>query len=509
MVTVKNLSFTYNGGEKPALSQISLDILPGELVLLCGTSGCGKTTLLRLLKQELAPYGTQTGEITVAVPGEAVGFVMQNPDTQIVTDKVWHELAFGLENLGIPGDTIARRIGETAAYFGIDAWLEQDTATLSGGQKQILNLAACMVCQPRLLLLDEPTAMLDPVAADQFLTLVQRLNRELGVTVVIVEHRLEAVLPMADRTVVLDQGLIVPDALPEKAMPAAWQIHRMLSGEGPAPLTVRDGKMFLQRHFDGFSGSLAIPEPPVKTGKPLLMGKHLAFRYDRQAPDLLQDISLEIDPGDFYCIVGGNGVGKSTFLKVLAGVCKPYRGNVTASGKVAMLPQNPRLVFLYDTVLRDYVAVADETRALAVAQSLGIAHLLDRHPFDLSGGEQQKAALGKLLLVEPQVLLLDEPTKGLDVAARDELAAFLRTLCGQGTAVVVVTHDLDFCSENATCCALLSGGHLLGADEPHRFFSGNRFYTTAAKRIGEDFCTNAITPREVADCLIAGKEHRS
>lgn len=541
MVTVKNLNFTYGGGAQPALSEISLEIQAGEFVLLCGPSGCGKTTLLRLLKRELAPYGVLSGEIwydgVLQNQGEdrvcagEIGYVMQNPENQVVTDQVWHELAFGLESLGIPAPIIARRIAETAAYFGIHDWLYQDTASLSGGQKQILNLAACMVCGPKLLLLDEPTAMLDPIAAENFIALLRRLNEELGITVIVAEHHLEVLLPIADRVVVLEQGGLIfneaPRALAEaflrgmirnsflKSMPAAFQIHQLLSGEGVAPLTVREGKHYLRHHYHGVSGKLEIPAPCLQGNKPLLEGKHLYFRYDRQTPDLLQDISLRICPGDFLCVVGGNGVGKSTLLKVLSGVCKPYKGKVTSRGRVAMLPQNPKLVFLMDTIQGDYEIMLKtlgvpssqwEGRIQEVTQKLGILPLLSRHPYDLSGGEQQKAALGKLLLHEPQVLLLDEPTKGLDAEAKQHLGAILQKLCNQGTAIVMVTHDLDFCGDNATKVALLSAGQWMGEDTPHGFFSGNRFYTTATARIGGDFCKNAITPQELASFLSAQGE---
>lgn len=540
MVTVKNLSFTYGGGRQPALSKISLEIQAGEFVLLCGPSGCGKTTLLRLLKPELAPYGALSGEIRYdgalqrqeePVGAGGIGYVMQNPENQVVTDQVLHELAFGLENLGIPAPMIARRIAETAAYFGIHDWLYQDTASLSGGQKQILNLAACMVCGPKLLLLDEPTAMLDPIAADTFIALLRRLNEELGITVLVAEHHLEALLPIAHRVVVLEQGRIVfndhPRGLAEafshgsfgngflKSMPAAFQIHQLLGGEGTVPLTVREGKNYLTHRYQGVSGTLETPAPRLQAEEPLLYGQHLYFRYDRHTPDLLQDISLRICPGDFLCVVGGNGVGKSTLLKVLSGVCKPYKGKVIAGGRVAMLPQNPKLVFLMDTVQGDYEALLKtldvpscqwESCIQEVAQKLGILPLLSRHPYDLSGGEQQKAALGKLLLCKPRVLLLDEPTKGLDANAKQRLSTILHNLRDEGTAIVMVTHDLDFCGENATKVALLSAGQWMGEDTPNEFFSGNHFYTTAAARIGGDFCKNAITPQELVSFLRAQGE---
>lgn len=537
LLSVKNLDFTYGGQAENVLSGVSMHLREGEFAVLYGPSGCGKTTLLRLLKREIAPFGELSGEIryrgciqTELPPRESageIGYVMQNPENQVITDKVWHELAFGAESLGLPGEVIHRRVAETAAYFGIDEWFQKDTAVLSGGQKQILNLAAVMVCNPRLLLLDEPTAMLDPIAATTFLQLLHRLNRELGVTVLIAEHRLEEVLPMADRVLVMDKGNIVMDIPPVdltkalskgdahgallKAMPASVQIHQLLSGEGLSPLTVREGKAYLQKHFTGITGTIEVPERKMSGEAPVLEAKEVYFRYERESPDILQGATTRVFPGDFLCIVGGNGVGKTTLLQVLSGIRKPYRGKVTVGAGVSMLPQNPRLVFLSSVLKTDYqdmlgalgVPASEwENRIEAVAGQLGIRHLLERHPYDLSGGEQQKAALGKILLGNPRVLLLDEPTKGMDAQARDVLSGILRGLCKTGTAVITVTHDLDFCGENATGCALLSDGRLIGEGEPHGFFSGNRFYTTAAARIGGDFCENGITCQEVASFLL-------
>lgn len=529
MLSVKNLTFTYNGAPEAALQDVSLELEAGDFVLLCGPSGCGKTTLLRLIKRELAPYGQMQGSITLEGIWDAgrVGFVMQNPENQVVSETVLQELAFGAENLGYPRDVIARKVAETAAYFGLEDWLCKETAHLSGGEKQILNLAACMVCSPDVLLLDEPTAMLDPIATTSFLSLLRKVNEELGVTVLMTEHRLEEVLPMANRLVLLEEGRVAAASHPQDigdllckrptvlgSMPASVQIHTLLSGRGEVPLTVRAGRKYLKETYSCHPGHLDLPERKVPEGTPLLEGKNLYFRYTKDGKDVLSGLSVTVRPGECLGIVGGNGAGKSTLLKVLAGVSKPYSGKIRGVGTVSMLPQNPRLVFLAETLREDYHNMLNlmgipktewETRIGALAAMLGLSHLLDRHPYDLSGGEQQKAALGKVLLREPQVLLLDEPTKGLDSESRQILGLILKDLQGKGMGIVLVTHDLDFCSQYATSCGLLSGGTLVGEGEPHGFFSKNRFYTTAAYRIGSVCCDNGITPSEVA-AFLQGRE---
>lgn len=519
MVQIKDLTFTYNGCETPTISHISLAIPEGSFTVLAGPSGSGKTTLFRLLKQELAPFGAQSGDIQIAGT-DFVGFVMQNPDNQIVTDKVWHELTFAGEHLGLSPELIQRRVGEIAAYFGITDWLSKDTHTLSGGQKQILNLAAVMVCSPSLLLLDEPTAMLDPIAAANFFSLLRKINEELGVTILLVEHRLDEVLALADRVLVMEAGQMAADFIPRdfgkmaaqsaavaSVMPETLRLYTQVGIQTNLPLTVREGSALLRKLYPGVSGSLAVEATPAKD-KPIVEMKNVFFRYERMSPDVLDGVTLKAHPGECFCLVGGNGVGKSTLLKILSGVHKPYRGHVNVGGTVAMLPQNPKLVFLTDTLQGDYEnylrALGRQEQGLieTVTAQLGIAHLLHRHPYDLSGGEQQKAAIGKLLLANPQVLLLDEPTKGMDLPARKALGAILTNLKKAGVCVVVVTHDLDFCSQYGDWCGFLSHGKLIAAGEPHEFFPDNRFYTTAAHRVGRDVCRNGITPDEIAAFLL-------
>lgn len=535
ILQIENLNFRYPGAERNAVDGVSFSVHSGEFMVVCGVSGCGKTTLLRLLKPELAPAGKLGGRI-VYCGGERtpaqIGYVLQNPDNQIVTDKVWHELAFGLENLGLPTEVIRRRVGEMANYFGIQDWFRKKTDELSGGQKQLLNLAAVMVMQPRVLILDEPTSQLDPIAASDFIATLQKLNRELGLTILLVEHRLEEVFPIADRVLLMDSGRVlvcdapekIGDALPDghpmrAALPSAVRIFRSVQVADRCPLTVREGRDFLERHFGDRRGTL--PEPAYRHGENVAVElKNVWFRYEKDLPDVLRGTSVQVYAGEIYAVLGGNGTGKTTMLQVIAGVCKAYRGKVLIAGKqirdyggnslyrgvLALLPQNPQTVFIRDTVRADLTEMLEvhgvpkaerEKKIMDVAEKLSIASLLDRNPFDLSGGEGQKCALAKVLLTNPGILLLDEPTKGIDAGGKLVLKDILERLKADGMTVLLVTHDVEFAAETADRCALFFDGEILSADTPMRFFGGNTFYTTAANRMARTLCPNAVTCGQV------------
>ena len=539
---VKNLSFTYPNRKEAALDGLNFSVERGSFTVLCGQSGSGKTTLLRLLKRELAPHGTLSGEIlsggaplsTLSDRRSAaeIGFVRQDPDEQLVTDKVWHELAFGLESLGLKNGDIRRRVGEMASYFGIQSWYHSETDRLSGGQKQLLNLASVMVMQPKLLLLDEPTSQLDPIAAADFIATLQKLNRELGLTILLSEHRLEEVFPVADRVIVMERGRPCLTGTPRElcgvlrshplaqGLPSASRIWAGLDvPDTPCPLTVREGRELLETYFAGRAGAL-VPVRPRPETPPVLQADGLCFRYEKEAPDVLRELSLSVHGGEIFALLGGNGAGKTTTLHLLAGLEKPYRGTIRVLGKkmkdykngalyrgcLSLLPQSPRTVFLKDTVREDYrqlleahgVKAGEQAEKIdAMAARLDIAPLLDRHPYDLSGGEQQKCALGKLLLTDPKILLLDEPTKGLDAEYKERLRTLLHALRTEGKTIVLVTHDVEFAAAVADRCALFFDGEVIADGAPNEFFSGNHFYTTAASRIARAVFPNAVLCEEV------------
>ncbi len=529
-----HLCFTYPEQTEPALKDISLTIHEGEFILLCGMSGCGKTTLLRQFKPALTPHGEHGGTISYwnkpiqdcaeRILASEIGYVMQFPEEQIVTDKVWHELAFGLESLGYDTQTIRLRTAEMASFFGIEAWFSQDTARLSGGQKQLLNLASIMAMQPKVLLLDEPTSQLDPIAAADFLAAVKKINTELGITVVLIEQRLQDAFQLADRVVAMDKGTILTDAAPKQAgaelviqnhpmaqaLPAPMRVYGELNNaSSPCPITVREGRQWLEGLFQENApqyARLISSARPAKKEEALRLSA-CWFAYERGETDAIQNLSLTIPKSELFCIVGGNGTGKSTALKLMAGICKPYRGKVTMKGKTALLPQNPQALFLKNSVGDDLDEVldrklsADARKKLVqnIAASVGIDGLLRRHPYDLSGGEQQRAALAKVLLTKPDILLLDEPTKGLDAFHKKVLAGILRDLIHSGITVVMVSHDVEFCAEHADECALFFNGSVISTGCTREFFAGNSFYTTAASRMTRGWFVNAVTNGDVIE----------
>lgn len=520
--SIRDLSFTYPQEQEPAIKNIILDIPEGEITLICGASGSGKSTLLRRLKSCLADHGTASGSILffgrelsetpAQEQAQRIGFVFQHPDDQIVTDKVFHELAFGPESLGWRQDKMRLAVAEAASFFGMTNSFESKVQSLSGGQKQLLNLASAVAVHPDVLILDEPTSQLDPIAASDFFAALRKLNRELGLTVILTEHRLEEALSMADKLAVLDSGRLVAFGAPEQtvleikdsplfeSMPAAVRIFSALGGEGNAPLTIGQGRAFIS----GFEPKRTLPSrtahKPSETAAEL---KECWFRYEKSAPDVLCGLSLKLHRGEVFSLVGGNGSGKSTTVGILSGTLKPYRGRVKLNGsRVAALPQDPRELLARNTVLDELKEMnAPQERVNGIIELMELGDILERHPFDISGGEQQRLALGKALLTEPDVLLLDEPTKGMDGQMKKRLGELVRTLAEQGKAVLIVSHDIEFAARFSDRCAMLFRGGIVTENAPREFFSGNCFYTTAAAKLSRGIVTDAVLCEEVIECL--------
>ena len=529
---IKDLTFTYPTREEPALDNVTLDIRRGEFVTLCGPSGCGKTTLLRHLKPSAVPHGAKTGavyfnntligELSAYDAAAKIGFVMQSPDNQIVTDKVWHELAFGLESLGQKTSEIRLRVAEMASYFGIQTWFHKPVAELSGGQKQMLALASVMALQPSALILDEPTSQIDPIAAGEFLATVGKINRELGVTVILTEHRLEEAFPLSTRAIVMDHGRIIADGAPREvglqmrgqnhgmflAMPTPMRVWSSIDSEklsdDDCPITVRDGANWLSKQC---IMNCELPtQPQVESTRPAVEMDDVWFKYGKDLPDVVKDLSFSANYGEITAILGGNGTGKTTMLSLISGMNTPYRGKVQAEAKVFTLPQDPQTLFVAKTVREDLLEILSERklpkdeklRKLADMVKLCRLHeLLDAHPYDLSGGEQQRAALAKVLLLQPEILLLDEPTKGFDAEFKQIFAAILRKLAAAGAAVIIASHDVEFCAEYADRCALFFDGGIVTENAPRAFFSGNRFYTTSANRMAREVLPEAVTAGDI------------
>ena len=454
-----------------------------------------------------------------------IGFVFQSPDAQIVTDRVSSELAFGLENAGVPPEEIRRRVAEMAGFFGIESWYHKEIDALSGGQKQLLNLASVMVMNPKVLILDEPTSQLDPVSAGNFISMLEKLNRELGQTILLTEHRQEELFPLADRVGLMEAGelkavlppkemaalLLEQNAPLAKALPTPAKIAWALGEKAGLPLTMKEGRSFLMSLSSGTSGEPEIPEP-LADGEKALEAKNIFFRYDKDARDVLKDFSLTLQRGRCLALLGGNGAGKTTMLQVLAGILPPYRGKVKRqTKKIAYLSQNPRAVFLKETLEEDFTLArqdANDWRQELSASPFfqGLIPLLERNAMDLSGGELQKAALFKVMLTQPEVILLDEPTKGLDPFAKEELGDILREWTLQGKSLLLVTHDVEFSARYADECAFLFDGGIVSKGTPRSFFATNQFYTTAACKMSRGILGDAVTAEEVihlavgADC---------
>ena len=644
ILEVEAFSFQYPEASAPALKQVDMTVEEGSFVVLCGKSGCGKSTLLRQCKSVLAPHGQRSGairycgvpldEVSHRTQSAEIGYVLQNPDNQIVTDKVWHELAFGLESLGCDTPTIRLRVAEMASYFGIQDWFMRNVSELSGGQKQLLNLASVMAMHPRLLILDEPTSQLDPIAASDFLETVRKINRDIGTTILLTEHRLEDVIPWADSLLVMDSGRMIATGTPSEigqrlhdmghdmflSMPTPMQIYagvtareqlpgaetvelKQTSSAGsagadetpsgdnrdrphalPCPLTVSEGRRWMQELLGaeavrtepqpsdaagakerngkpqnpsagrtspeetlaacgerekGASAAAEMPEPAGKRNPkdarggdiPAIRVRDVWFRYDRDLPDVVRGLSMDVRRGEIFAIVGGNGTGKSTTMNLIAHIRFPYRGRIWLNGRdinkysddelyhgfLGVMPQNPQSLFVKKTVREDLYEMIDGKRQKktsaypidmpkkeaveGIVSLTMLEDLLDRHPYDLSGGEQQRLALAKVLLLRPQILLMDEPTKGIDNYFKRDLGQILRRLTAHGVTVLMISHDVEFCAQYADRVGLFFQGNLVTSNTARAFFAGNSFYTTAANRMARHFYPDAVTAEDVITAM--------
>lgn len=556
---IENLNFKYPSVDKVVLNNINLSIEEGDFITICGMSGSGKSTLLRHLKPILTPHGEKTG--TILYKGEnieniefksqisEIGYVMQNPDNQIVTDKVWHELAFGLESLGLDTQTIRLRVAEMANFFGIQNWFHKSVEELSGGQKQLLNLASIMAMQVETLILDEPTSQLDPIAAMDFLETIKKINSELGVTIIISEHRLEEVIPMSDKIIVMDKGSIIAqgnapnviNSLKEQkseifvAMPSAIQIYSKIQSDKPCPITVRQGRKFLEEIIRQNNIKIDIEKenPNIKNKNTisklfdfytkkedyLINIDEIYFKYEKNSNDVIKGLKLKIHKGEFIALLGGNGSGKTTLLSIIIGLQKAYRGRIKLKEKnlsFGLLPQNPQTLFVKKTVKLDLLemlsdsCMSEDEKLKIIEKMMNLLHIQvyeNFHPYDLSTGEQQRLALAKILLLNPDVLLLDEPTKGLDGHFKQEFADIIKKLTNEGKTIIAVSHDIEFCAKYADRSALIFDGDIITVQETKKFFLGNNFYTTVAGRISRRFFPDCITVDDVVEKLVNNYEN--
>lgn len=599
ILDVQKLTFAYPdttaeyGGVylEPALKEASFCVAQGDFLVILGSSGCGKTTLLKLLKPVLAPHGKKSGSIffngadieslSYEELASDIGFVMQDVNAQLVTDEVWHELAFGLESLGCSNSMIKRRVAEMTSFFGLSGIFHKKVRELSGGQKQMVNLASVMAMNPKLLILDEPTSQLDPIAAEEFVACLTRINRELGTTIIMTEHRLEEVLPVCTKVMAMEDGQVTAfgplrECMAELCtdgrymgfMTAATRVYAGVSkdkkkyhadmthnedeihaNESVAvdniyslPVSVGEGRSYLAELLK--NGTLTggssheselcdktieeektfinidknkmtvdekiVSDKHVSTGNDILVCKSLCYAYDKAGDDIVNKLTLSVREGEILSISGGNGSGKTTFLKLIAGIMEPDNGRirVAAGRRTALLPQNPTDLFTRNTVRDELVCTQDSVEneisyeAVAdVVRTCMMEDLLLRHPYDLSGGEQQRLALAKLMLIDPDIFLLDEPTKGIDPEFKLEYGDILKQLKTRGKTIIIVSHDIEWEASISDRCALMFDGSIAAIEPVKDFFSGNHFYTTAAARIAGGMIENAITVEDIFKAL--------
>lgn len=554
ILRVDGLKFSYPNQLKKALNNINFSIDEGDFVLICGESGCGKSTLLRHLKPELSPHGQVSGDIyyysqkindySSKQLASEIGYVLQNPDSQIVTDKVWHELAFGLENMGLDTQSIRLRVAEMASFFGIQGWFRKNVNDLSGGQKQLLNLASIMAMQPKILILDEPTSQLDPIAAKDFIDTLVRINKELSTTIIMTEHNLEDIYSVCDKVIVMEDGKVicndtnykVADILSGdknhkmfKSLPTPSKIYNQLNeyleGANKSPLTVKDCRQWLNDSMDEVTiTKLDDTETEINISKKdreiAIELKDVYFQYNKISEPTIRDLSFKVYKGEIYSILGGNGTGKSTTLSLVARQRKPQRGKIFINNiemkkynnkslyenNLALLPQNPQSLFVFETVREDLEEVLIlknkdreyiDKEVKRVSKLLDIEHLLEHHPYDLSGGELQRAGMAKVMLLNPKIILLDEPTKGLDAYCKEEIGKMLMKLRDMGVTIVVVSHDIEFSARYSDRCAMFFDGSIVSEGTPKEFFLGNNFYTTVSNRIARNIFEDTLIYEDV------------
>ncbi len=527
VLEAEGLTYSYPGGGVPALNDMTLRIADGELVVIVGLSGSGKSTLLRAACG-LVPHfygGEVSGSLRVngldvrdhgpSALADSVGTLTQDPETQVVMNSVRAELAFGLENRGYGAAQTARAVEEVALALGIDTLLARRTAELSGGELQRVALGAALAGRPRLLVLDEPTSQLDPVAGAELLGLLRRLNEEWGTAVMLAEQRLERALPGADRVIVTEAGRIACDAAPREFLawaaehaptlltPAATLFAK--AGIAPAPTDVKGARRTL-RAAGLLPAEPSTPRPRARprarraarasSADPVLRWQSVWHEWPGGAA-ALRDVSLSLRAGERVALMGANGAGKSTLLRQAAGLLEPTRGSVRSTGRVALLLQHPGDYLIHERV-------ADEAGTAELAEQ-GLGALAERHPRDLSGGERQRLALAVVLAAgdaPPAVLALDEPTRGMDRERRDALADELRGLAGGGVAVVVATHDPEFAAACADRVVLLGDGRLLADAGAGEILAGGLYFATETARVLGG-AGGALLPDEGAALLCA------
>lgn len=517
ILTVKDLTFTYPTSSSASLKNISFSVNEGEFIVVCGRTGGGKTTLLKQLVPSIAPLGNRLGDIDTHKC--KIAYVCQSPNEQIVCDKVYAELAFALENQAMPRDQMIAKIAEASGFFGLDDILYSDCDSLSGGQKQIVAIASAMICRPDVLVLDEPTSRLDPIAKEKLLSLIKKINRELACCVIISEHYIEPLLEYADKMLLLDKELIYFGSVDgglkalsgypplKDALPASTRIYSEFNIDCKIPITVKDGRNYIRKYFKNDVKYLSEDKKEEQKESAIEI-KNVYFRYTKNGKDILNGADLCVKKGQVFCLLGGNGSGKSTLLSIIAGALRAYSGEIRILGKrlkqysgdlyktVTLLPQDVLTVFSHDTVRQE----------LQVCKNINefpydFTPILDNHPYDISGGQAQLLALAMATGNDQSILLLDEPTKGLDKEASLSIADMIKKLKESGKTVLCVTHDSEFAAMCADRCALLFSGECTQNLPTAEFFRCNTFYTTPVSIMTRNYYENVLTVEKCVEIM--------
>lgn len=524
LLEIKNLTYYYPEREVPSLDNVSLQINEGEFVFLIGPSGCGKSSLLRAIAGLLPDfYGGKIGGVVSycqkplnqwdkKLLAKDIGMIFQDPEKQIVMTGVEQEIAFGLENVNIPLQEMRRRVAEVLALFGLSPLKKENTFNLSGGQKQKVVLASVLAMHPRVLLLDEPTSQLDPLAAQEFLNYVQRLNLEWGLTVVLVEQRIDRCFHLADRVVFMDKGRIINQSNPREIVkwaakkyphyiPPVSQLFASWASEN-IPITIKEGRAMLRDIKPALlknKDTAHLINHKEKTGK--LKVSNLYASYNNR-DFVLKNLNFSLFKESITVILGENGAGKSTLLKTIIGLLKPVKGKIFYNDKditclkpeqiainIGYLSQNPNDYLFNDTVLEEINfnlkirGIKDEQGVERVLDLLGLADKKMLNPRDLSGGERQRVALGTVLVTQPDVLLLDEPTRGLDVELKHQLGEILKFLNSQGTSILLITHDVEFAAEISDRVIIMSDGEIVADGNRREVLANSLYYAPQINRL--------------------------
>ncbi|GEO58942.1 ABC transporter ATP-binding protein [Companilactobacillus bobalius] len=503
----KDYSFKYNNSQKVSLKNIDFSVQTGDFVVLIGETGSGKSTLLKQMLADLAVGKVLSGELVtdLSLNNNNFAYVSQFVDNQMVMETPRDELKFVLDNQGCSQNEIQLRITEIASYLGIIDLLDINEKRLSGGQKQLVNLASALILKPKVLLLDEPTSQLDPIAAEKLLQVVHKINEELNVTVLLVEHEIDRAIRYANRLLVMEEGSLIEDAPVDKGLRDIYQnphlknyltqVDRLilelnLPTDQQLPLSNKEVGLLINQHRTSLK---SVPRKILvdTTAENILEIKRLNFRFDFNGPQIINNVSFELKRGQSYCVIGPNGMGKTTLLKTMTQQLKPQSGKILFAGhkvqndfyqKVFVLPQNPAILFMEDTVAEEIKYQLQlsrrDTTFEAVLEKFSLKGLEKTSPYDLSGGQQEFLALALGFIKNPQILFLDEPTKGLDPNKKLELGQMLNQFQKTGGTVFVNSHDLLFAARFFDQIAMMFDGKISQFTTPTVFFKDKFFYTT-------------------------------